>query len=192
MKQIVILVSLIALGLSTLNAQTLKRGDFDFAAGLGLVPTFAADNARASVLPLSLRASYRLANNFSLGAYAGFSSSEADKINLPDGRANQVTNDTYILGLRAAAHTYRYEKWDLYGGFLVGYNISDVAQSAYAPAIDDEKTERPLPTFSRPAENQFTFSGFIGASYFPGKRVGVFSEVGFGISLVNLGVQFKL
>lgn len=192
MKQIVILLTLCMLGLSTLNAQTIKRGDVDFAAGLGLVPTFAADGAKATVLPVSLRSSFRLADNFSLGAYAAFSSSELEQINLPDGRSNFVQNDTYILGLRAAAHTYRYEKWDLYGGFLVGYNISDVEQSAYGPAVDDEKTEFQGPTFSRPAENQFTFSGFIGASYFPGQRVGVFSEVGFGISLVNLGVQFKL
>ena len=191
MKKIMLLVSALTLGLTILNAQPIKPGSFDFAVGVGLLPTFVADGAGMKVPPLSFRVGYRLAEKFSLGAYAAYSSSETDQVNLPDGRNNHVVNDSYIVGLRAAAHTIRFDKWDIYGGLMAGYQISEVQQSAYALA-DDEIKNPTGPIFSRPTKNNFIFSGFVGATYFPGNRVGVFGEAGFGISILNLGVQIKL
>lgn len=191
MKKIMLLMSALTLGLTVLTAQPIKTGSFDFAAGIGLLSTFAADGAQMNVPPLSVRIGYRVAEKFSVGAYAAYSSSEVDRVNLPNGSNNHVVNDTYLVGLRAAAHTSRFEQWDIYGGLIAGYNITDVQHTAYAPGEDSNKSTTD-PTFSRPAENNFTFSGFVGASYFPGKRLGIFGEAGFGISILNLGVQVKL
>jgi hypothetical protein len=37
-----------------------------------------------------------------------------------------------------------------------------------------------------------SFSGFVGASYFFNKKIGAFGELGYGISLLNFGVTYRL
>ena len=35
-------------------------------------------------------------------------------------------------------------------------------------------------------------SGFVGGTWFATKRIGVFGEIGYGISLFNTGIQIRL
>ncbi len=190
MKKFMLVFCLSALFTTFAHSQVLKQGDLNIGAGIGLLSTYAADGAKMTVPPLSLNLAYRVADNFSLGAYAAYSNSEVSRQLASDGVENHIINDSYILGLRAAAHTSGFEKWDLYGGFLLGYNTADVSQSAFDG--DDEKSEQPQPSYSRPNGDRFSFSGFVGSAYFPGERLGIFGEVGFGISILNVGVQYKL
>ena len=186
MKRLMILMAVLVLALSITNAQTtFKKGDIELAAGIGLFPTFAKDNATTTIPPA--RFNLRLAPNFSLGAYAAYSSSEAHQVGLPGGAVRDVSNEFYVLGLRAAAHTNRMDNWDIYGGAMLGYNIPKVDET-----ITKEKSDIDGPTFSRPAENKVTYSAFVGASYYPMKNIGLFAEVGYGISIFNMGVSLKL
>lgn len=188
MKRMMILTVLLVLSFSSANAQTIfKKGDIEFAAGMGIFPTFAKDDAAIVVPPLSARLHIRALPNFSLGAYAAYSSSEAHQVGLPGGAVRDVDNEFYLFGLRAAAHTNRLDNWDIYGGAMLGYNVPKVNNT-----LTKEKSEIEGPVFSRPAENEFTYSAFVGATYFPVKNLGLFAEVGYGISILNLGVSVKL
>jgi hypothetical protein len=166
-----------------------EKGDLDISAGVGLIPTFAADGGNTLVPPLSLRLDYRPAENFSIGAYAAFSSTETKYFDLPDDNLSQWQNDFFIVGLRGAAHGSRFENWDIYGGFMVGYNIASVSNDVIA---EEETKSEEGPSFRRPAENNFTFSGFVGATYFPKKNLGIFGELGYCISILNFGVTYKI
>ncbi len=188
MKKMMILTALLVLGFTSANTQTIfKKGDIEFAAGMGIFPTFAKDDATIVVPPVSARLNIRVVPNFSLGAYAAFSSSEAHQVGLPGNAIRDVDNEFYLFGLRAAAHTNRMDNWDIYGGAMLGYNVPKVDNT-----ITKEKSDIDGPAFSRPAENEFTYSAFVGATYYPVKNLGLFAEVGYGISIFNLGVSVKL
>lgn len=189
MKNVAILTGLLVFCLtSAISQTTFKKGDIELATGIGIFSTFAKDNPNTIVPPVSARIGVRLASNFSLGGYAAYSSSQASQLALPNGNFKDVDNEFLILGLRAAAHTNRMDNWDIYGGAMLGYNIPKVQETVTeVKSVGDD-----APSFSRPAENKVTYSAFVGGSYYPVKNLGVFAEVGYGISIFNLGVSLKL
>lgn len=193
MYRILLSVTIIILSFSAAQAQftKIKKGDIDVAAGIGLVPTFAADRGKTIVPPASLRVDYRVAKQFSLGAYAAFSSTESNVLTQPNGTVERFETDYTIVGIRAAAHGNPRDNWDIYGGFLIGYNMPSVTHYLITPAGEVKNTEG-QPTFVRPAKNQVTYSGFVGATYYFKKNIGAFAELGYGISLLNAGLQIKL
>ena len=193
MYKILLPIAIVAISLTSIQAQftKIKKGDIDVAAGIGLVPTFAADRGNTIIPPASVRVDYRVSKQFSLGAYAAFSSTESNIITQPNGSVERFETDYTIVGLRAAAHGNPRDNWDVYGGFLIGYNMPSVNHIIITPA-SDVKSPEDQPSFTRPAKNQMTYSGFVGATYYIKKNIGVFAELGYGISLLNAGVQIKL
>jgi len=193
MYRILLSLAIAAISLTTGQAQFTKieKGDIDLAAGIGLLPTFVADRGTTIVPPASVRIDYRLSKKFSLGAYAAFSSTESNVITQPNGSVERFETDYTIVGLRAAVHGNPRDNWDVYGGFMLGYNMPSVNHIIITPASDVKGAEN-QPSFTRPAKNQVTYSGFIGAAYYFKKNLGVFAELGYGISLLNAGVQIKL
>jgi hypothetical protein len=190
MKNLLIL-TILALGFSvSLSAQTtFNAGDIEFASGIGIFGTFAKDGADINVPPLSARLGVRVSPKFSLAAYAAYSASELNGIEQADGSIKNVENEFTILGLRAAAHNNPRENLDVYGGIMLGYNIPNVNETVNGAPKSDEIDG---PSFSRPAENEFTYSAFVGAAYYPVKKLGIFAEVGYGISILSTGVTLKL
>ncbi len=192
MKKILPLVAVFALAMGSVNAQLLfQKGSVDFAAGVGLVPTYIADGAHINMLPVNLRLGYRLSNNFSMSAFAAYSASEKNNVIRPDESIDNIKNQELTLGIRGAVHALRAEHFDVYGGFMLGYNMpnTDVTQVAQPKGTTPNGVQ---PSFSREATNQMTYSGFIGASYLPKRNIGIFAEIGYGISLFNAGLQWKL
>lgn len=185
-----LIFTILTLGFSvSLSAQTtFNAGDIEFASGIGIFGTFAKDGANTIVPPVSARLGVRVSPNFSLAAYAAYSVSEANGIVQADGSIKDVENKYTILGLRAAAHNNPRENLDVYGGAMLGYNIPDVNETVNGAPKSDETDG---PSFSRPAENEFTYSAFVGAAYYPVKNLGIFAEVGYGISILSTGVTLK-
>lgn len=190
----------IALGLAlcfaTLQATAqkpvqVKKGDLELSAGIGLLPTFAADRGKTIVPPLSARLTYHVGNNFSLGAYAAYSTTQTNKIARGNGAVETYENQFTLIGLRAAGHCVRFDNWDIYGGLMVGYNIPNVTMLSSSNPSESPRDDI-QPSFTRPATNNMTFSGFVGASYFLNQKFGAFGEVGYGISLLNVGVTYRL
>ena len=187
----VLIFSIAFLSISNAQITRFEKGDIDLSAGLGLLPTFAADDGQSIIPPLSLRLDYRPAENFSIGAYAAFSSTKTKYQDIPTGDLAQWQNNFFILGLRGAAHSTRFENWDVYGGFMAGYNIAAVDQNVISEEGNGIKYEDG-PLFSGPARNKFTFSGFLGAAYFPKQNLGIFGELGYGNSILNFGLSYKI
>ena len=192
MKKSFLTIAALILVAVSMNAQVLyKKGSVDFAAGVGLVPTNMVDGASYNVLPVSARLGFRVSPNFSLSAFAAYSASEKLNVVRPDESIDNISNKEVSVGLRGALHAIRAERFDVYGGLMLGYHMPNTEITN----VSDPKDTNPTglkPSFSREATNQMIYSGFVGAAYFPGRNVGVFGEIGYGMSLFNTGIQWKL
>jgi hypothetical protein len=188
MKNLFIIVTLFLFGFTSSAQISFNKGDIEFATGIGIFSTFAKDNATTVVPPVSARLGVRLAPNFSLAAYAAYSEAEVIGQEQPDGSIIDLKNEFTQVGLRAAVHGSPNDKLDFYGGAMLGYNMPNVTE--FSDGQVKSKSDD-VPSFSRPAENNFTYSAFIGAAYYPFKRAGLFAEVGYGVSILSTGFTFK-
>lgn len=154
------------------NAQSFEKGQLDLNAGVGLVPTFGVGGG----LPLSVSGDYGINENVAIGGYLGYAKTSQDVLFL-----GKVSYSYLIVGARATYHKEFVKGIDTYGGLLLGYNIASV------------KIEKPIPGIPDPDPAAgFTYSLFAGARYHFTESVGVFGEIGYGISIINLGLTLKL
>ena len=171
--------------------QVFNKGNFNFSAGYGLVPTFLADGGTSNIPPLSARLGYSFSQHFNLSGYFGYSASTSKPTLYSDGIYSQFKNDFMMMGLRGELRSQRSEKFDIYGGFMLAYNhpiVKEVAVEGGSEIIREEGVPR---GFNTP-EGQLLYSGFVGGTYFVTKKIGVFAELGYGISMLNTGLSFKL
>ncbi|MCB0635671.1 MAG: hypothetical protein KDC54_03590 [Lewinella sp.] len=177
------------------NAQSIQLtpGNLQLGLGLGVVPTFAADQTQTLVPPVSARADVMVANNFALGVYAAYSSVEGQQYNEPAAVMTQFQNNNLMLGMRATAMSNDMSGWRVYGGFMAGANLPDVSsETTYLDDTPKDGRDSQYPTFFKPAETSMIFSGYVGAQRAIGKRFGAYAEAGLGISLFNLGLVYRL
>lgn len=180
--------------LATAQKTPIKKGHTLFELGMGLVPTYFGENANIKVLPLTARVNHQLSNNFSLGAFASYSSATSQPIKNGDGSIDVFDNTTYIFGTRAAINSNRAKNWNIYGGLMLGYSIP-VVDVTSTPAVDNPKTGSGNdldPKFYTEAKNKFVYSGFVGANYFLNNQVALFGEVSYGVSLVTVGATYRM
>ena len=175
------LTFLFCLAFQTMNAQ----GRFDVNFGVGLLPTFAKDNGKTKLLPLTLNAHYKITPNFSLGAFAGHSVTETNREFIQDGELTQWKNRFTAVGIRAAAHTDKLYKWDIYGGMVLSYNYSNIE------VIEGNMDILADHMGIKEKSGKFSASAFLGARYELTEHVGLFGELGFGISILTLGAGYQ-
>lgn len=89
----------------------------------------------------------------------------------------------FILGARGAFHYQLIDKFDTYAGLMLGYNA--VGSKYYGPELG---AFTPEPT----GVSGLGFSAFIGARYQVSNNLAAFAELGYGISVLQLGVSFGL
>lgn len=179
-------------------ATKFRKGDIEFKAGIGVLPTFAGENSKILTLPVQATLSYRVNPIFSLDAYMGYSSTLGDVKEYRDGSAYQTQNDFLLLGVRAAAHMIRIENVDIYGGMSVSYNkpfvtnttISD-SNSGQQGASDDATITTPTPFNPNGPKNNVVLGGFVGGSYYFTQNLNVFGEIGYGVSIATVGLGYK-
>lgn len=167
------------------------KGSFNLNLGYGLVPTFVADGGISNVPPINLRLGYAITENFNLSGYFGYSATTSKSNLYSDGLVTEFQNDFLMIGIRGEIRSRRSERFDLYGGFMLGYNqpfVNEVAVGSGEAIVRDPKGPR---RFNEPT-GQLLYSGFIGGTMYATRNIGLFAEVGYGISLANLGVSFKL
>lgn len=198
MKNILfVLVAFFTFTLTSANAQNnkvFKKGNFNTSVGIGLLPTYFADNAQVNMMPINLRVGYNIADHFNVNLYTGFSSSTSKAIQDHNGNTRDYDNNFLMIGLRGELHAAKTDKFDIYGGFMIGYNKAFVNETIYVDGVVENPIDAPSnePTTFKPQGSKVLFSGFIGATYFVNPKMGIFGEVGYGVSLVNLGASFKL
>lgn len=168
----------------SISAQTVQKGDITLQAGVGLLPTYFLDASETVVPPVTFSASYRVLEMLSVGAFGGYSEYNSLPNQNFDGSVNQFHSKSFLGGVKVAAHATSIEKWDIYGGFQVGYSKPEVVNNVL------KASESRLPTPK--VREEFVYSGFIGATGYITNKVGLYGELGYGISLANVGVTFKL
>jgi len=161
-----------------------KKGDIEFALGVGLIPTFRSKAAKTKVLPLNFNMNYRVSQNFSLGTYLGYSSTNWQPEPVADEVPEDYLNTEYfVTGLRAEGHFNR-ERVDFYGGGMFGYTISKIDTNV---DIENESVDGIMVEEG----GKFTYSGYVGLKYMMTKHFGIYGEIGYGVSLISFGITSK-
>jgi len=164
-----------------------KKGDVEVALGVGLMNTFIDKNTEAPIPPVSLTLGYRLKESISIGTYLGYSRTSytppQDK-DIQEPNVPSFTNNYFQIGLRGQGH-YTEGRLDFYGGAMVGYNFSvnnfdNLGASNRLEGIVAEKFK-----------DLVTFSGHIGMKYLISEHVGIYGEVGYGVSIFNFGITTR-
>jgi len=172
-----------------------KPGQVEIKLGIGLLSTFVSVNAASKTPPLSLMVNYRIKKHLNVGAYLGYSStiyrprteneiarSSNEETKPEDG--DMLTNNFYLAGIRLQGH-YNQGRIDFYGGAMLGYNFSRIKTDIENPVHRPEGIEIKNASL-------ITYSGFIGLKYITTSKLGFFGEIGYGASIVNLGLCYRL
>lgn len=198
MKNILfVLVALFSLALNSASAQNqvYKKGNINASVGVGLLPTFLAGNGEVNMIPVNIKVGYNVTDNYNVNLYTGFSSATSAAVKDHNGNMRDYENNFLMIGLRNELHAVKSEKFDIYGGFMVGYNKSFIKETIYEVNTPEEDIDAPSkvqPTKHRPEGSKVLLSGFVGGTYFVTPKLGVYGEIGYGVSLVSLGATFKL
>ncbi|MFC5623713.1 outer membrane beta-barrel protein [Algoriphagus winogradskyi] len=176
MKKIILSTIAFLFAVTVINevqAQQFQQGQMDLNIGVGLVPTFGTGDVG---IPLSASLDYGITDQISIGGYLGYAGSND---NIPF--LGKISYTYLIFGARGAYHFELTEKLDTYAGLLLGYNVASVS-------IENSSPGMPEPD----AAGGFTYSVFGGARYHFNEKIGAFGEIGYGISVLNLGLTVKL
>lgn len=175
-KSLLTVVLLIVVGIGTAYAQVYSKGDKLLNIGVGLGGGFGPSGSKG-IPPVGLSLEFGTTDKISLGGYAGYSSAEQDIW------GNIKASYTYIVvGARGSYHfDLNVEKLDTYVGAMLGYNIasSKVTGGAWPAGFDN-------------SAGGIAYSGHVGGRYYLGEKLGVFGELGYGVSYLTIGVAFKL
>lgn len=202
-KKVYILVVLAIFAVSSmLNAQSVrkprpnivyKKGDVILSAGIGVLPGLVPLGKKAITMPFSFRAEYRVSKHISVGAYAGYASVLSKPIIQSDGIFNQYQNNSLKLAARTTIYK-SFDKLNFYGGAMLGINRDNITKMETI----DRWTE-PIEISGRMKERGDNYSdvtphlsGFVGISYYVLRNKAIFAEVSSDVSLLNVGVRFKL
>jgi hypothetical protein len=172
------------------NDLSFKAGQVELQAGIGLLSTFVSTNAKTKTPPVNVVLNYRVKDFFSVGAYFGYSST-AYSGNAKDIHGNTIKedqfklrNEFYLTGLRFQGH-YSQGQVDFYGGAMLGYNFSRIDTNI------EEVKDRPEGVLIEEG-NLVTYSGYIGLKYITPSKLGFYGEIGYGASLVTVGLSYRL
>ncbi|MEQ8707210.1 MAG: outer membrane beta-barrel protein [Phaeodactylibacter sp.] len=186
MKKLFLSLTVLCLTIQFVQAQRFEP-HIDINLGIGVLPTFVKDHGKAKMLPMSLTADYKFTKNFSLGLAASYSVTESGVHQFLDGTTAQWRNNFSTVTMRAAAHSSLLQGcWNIYGGLNVGYTDSNIEMMQGEE--EKVKAERGI---GRTGSN-FLYTAFLGTRYCLGKKIGLFGEVGFGVSIATVGISVRL
>lgn len=154
--------------------------------GIGIVPTYLMDGGKIIVPPVTVGGDYIFAENFSIGLQTGYSISETQKeyrnIELP----RNYRNSSYFTSLRFAVHCTKIRNWDIYGGWLLGFNFVKIE------VLNGEFDYPEHHAGIVPKDTKMTYTGLLGVRYGCCDHIGMFAELGFGESLFKIGMSYRL
>lgn len=181
-KALLIALAVILTGSMTLMAEGPFSKDHGMLnAGLGIGSTLTGD---ATLPPVTV--SYEVGwpadspdffKKMSIGGLVGLSLTEYDYF-------YGTFNYTHIIvGARGSYHFYNKDKFDAYGGVMLGYNIISSSYESKSGYDDYDYAA---------ASSGITYSAFLGARYFFTDKFGAFAELGYGIAYLNFGLTMKM
>lgn len=188
-KLIVSAIAILLIASTIVNAQesTFNKGTKVINASIGIGSVLATGVGYSTKIP-PISASFELGvkDNFltdelslGLGLYTGFSS-YTWKWSVYNYGWNYTT---FIVGGRAAVHYPLADKFDTYGGLMLGLRFNSSKEfGSNSGGI----------TYSSTAGTGIVYSFYLGGRYYFTPRIAALGEIGYGISYLNLGLAFKL
>ncbi|MDR0371057.1 MAG: hypothetical protein LBH80_04300 [Prevotellaceae bacterium] len=157
------------------QAQVFSQGDKVVNVGIGFGSYLGGSGYSIIIPPLAGSFEYGIVDglingnaSIGVGGYLGFASEKTF-----DWHYNY-----FILGARGAFHYQFVDKLDTYAGLILGYNITSSSGSGIG--------------VNNNSLSGFAYSTFVGARYYFTESIAAFAEIGYGISILQLGVAIKL
>ncbi|RME91933.1 MAG: hypothetical protein D6772_17625 [Bacteroidetes bacterium] len=179
------LITLAVCAPQTAEAQRHTLPKWEARLGLGLLPTFIKDEVKTLQPPLSLELRYRPLEKLSVGLLTGQSVSRG-LLAHHNGEKRLVTNRFQTTALRIAAHSNPWERWEVYGGLVFGYSRNNIE---YMEPLQSKNLDNVMPI--APKRDGFTYTAFVGSSMKVSKRLMVYGELGFGLSILTSGISYR-
>lgn len=196
-----IILSLLVFATVATQAQSFQKGQFDVNVGMGLGNTFlgysrfvGAGYSAQRMPVINASGEYGITDAVSIGGYLGYTSFKYtwtyNDYHSSTGWGTYV--DTYkwsffILGARGSYHFGQFIKidnLDCYAGLMTGYNI---AHGSYSTTDPYHVTGY----YVSSGFGGFAYSVYGGARYRFTDKIGVYGELGYGITVLNLGLNIK-
>lgn len=178
MKRFVLSLALIITTATMAFSQTpFRKGDLVFNFGVGLGNTIYSSNYNLLVPPINFSAEYGVVDGLingkagiGVGGYLAYTSAKYKK------HGWKYSNT--IIGARGVFHMNFVENLDTYGTLVLGYDIASARDNddIYEDAI----------------KSRFAVELHAGARYYFTPMFAVMAEVGYGVSVLNLGVALRL
>lgn len=171
MKKIVLLV-VIALGVSQFVGAQHAAGDKNLNIGIGLGSTFA--DGDISIPPIGASFEVGIKDNISVGGYLGYTATSFGVL------GGDWKYSYTIIGARGSYHfdVLGNEKIDTYGGLMLGYNVVSVDYGNTGFTTGG-------------AASGISYSLYVGGRYAFSDKLGAFAELGYGIAYLQLGANLK-
>ena len=188
MKRSILLIVL-ALSTTLLFSQSFKKGDQAINVGIGLGNTGSFGAGYKGFVP-SIQGSYEygivevpmgaeLTGVVSVGGYLGWATykyawSYWDNIS--------YVYNTFVFGARGNYHFIFHDKLDTYAGIWLGYRLVN----------GKWKGDGQVPANWSATSSNITGGAYVGARWFFKPNFAAYAELGYLISVLNLGVTFKI
>ncbi len=157
-------------------------------ASIGVAPTFFKDHTRSDLPPISMEVTYRLHPRLSLGAYWGHSRSSGDRQPTAGSARYRFHHDFHVFLLRPAIHSAPWRKVEVYGGMMLGYVSSQITTNKLPGGNPLAPDGMVMPR----AHQGMFLSAFVGSLYRLTPRLGLKAELGMGVSLLSVGVRYRI
>ena len=148
-------------------------------AGVGIGTYISDKGLSMTIPPISASFEYGVADLFDgkggigVGGYASYLLRRSNEEY--NGANNSYNVGDFIIGPRGLFHYQLVDNLDTYAGIMIGYDIVSFSQS-YGANLSG---------------SGFYSAFFIGARYYITNNIGVFGELGYGVSPLQLGLCYK-
>lgn len=188
MKRITAFIFLALFSLPALKSQesTFNMGDQVVNLGIGLGSVYGIGTYyNTTVPPVSISYEKAIVDDIidkgviGVGGYVGYRAYKWHYVYSTYDYGWKYTN--IVLGARGNFHYPFVDKLDTYVGVLLGYNIVISTEFGTIGTYD-----------TSPDRGRVAFAGYVGARYYFSDNFAAFTELGYGIAYLTLGVSFKL
>lgn len=189
MKRSLLLIVAVMMSSSLIFAQSFEQGDHAINVGIGFGNSGGFGTDYNSIIP-SIHGSYEygvvevpmgaeLTGVVGVGGYLGWSTYKYSYRNWND--ISYVYN-TIIVGARGNYHFIFHDKLDTYAGLWIGYWLVN----------GNWKGDGQIPPNWEAKSSRFTGGAYVGARWFFHPGFAAFAELGYLISVLNVGVTIKI
>ncbi|MEZ4800516.1 MAG: outer membrane beta-barrel protein [Flavobacteriales bacterium] len=174
-----LLFMLIAAFVSTAAfSQTFEQGSNRLHLGVGFGSAYAISGATSYTPPIHLSFEHGISEKIGVGALIGYTGAKTTVPFFGDIKYSYI-----IVGARGQYHFLSEDKYDVYGGAMLGYNIASVKWDN-----NTTSTFGVEPT----AASSVAFGAFVGGRYNFSEKLAVFGELGYSIAWISAGICFNL